>query len=155
MPARPKSVLLDGYGSISANAAREVAAAAIEEGNRGGWAVAVAIVDRAGELVLFERIDNTQPSSIQIAQGKARTAARFRRSTKAFEDALASGRQVILALPELLPLEGGIPLVVDAAVVGAIGVSGATSQQDGVCAQAGVDALARACAVRRSPDVAS
>jgi uncharacterized protein GlcG (DUF336 family) len=155
MPARAKPTLLDGYGSIGAEAAREVAVAAIAEGHRQGWAVAVAIVDRVGELVRFERIDNTQPVSIQIAQDKARTAARFRRSTKVFEDALAGGRQVILGLPDLLPLEGGIPLLVDAAVVGAIGVSGATSQQDGVCAQAGVDALTRACAARPGPEAAS
>jgi glc operon protein GlcG len=143
MAPRAGSGLLDGYGSIGAEVAREVVAAAIGEGTRQSWAVAVAIVDRVGELVLFERIDNTQPGSIQIAQDKARTAARFRRSTKVFEDALAGGRQVILGLAEILPLEGGIPLIIDGAVVGAIGVSGATAQQDGICAQAGFDALAR------------
>src|SRR5262249_27359789 len=126
-------------------------AAAIGEGTRQGWAVAVAIVDRAGELVVFERIDNTQPGSIQIAQDKARTAARFRRSTKVFEDALAGGRHVILGLSAILPLEGGIPLIVDGAVIGAIGVSGATSQQDGLCAQAGIDALAKLGAVHPDP----
>lgn len=148
MPVRAKPALLDGFGSIGADAARDVTAAAIAEGRRHGWEVAVAIVDRAGELVVFERIDDTQPGSIKIAQDKARAAARFRRSTKVFEDALTGGRQVILGLPDLVPLEGGIPLVIDGAVVGAIGVSGATSQQDGVCAQAGVEALAQACAGR-------
>ena len=143
MAPRADAGLLDGYGSIGAEAAREVVAAAIGEGIRQSWEVAVAIVDRVGELVLFERIDNTQPGSIQIAQDKARTAARFRRSTKVFEDALAGGRQVILGLAEILPLEGGIPLIIDGAVVGAIGVSGATAQQDGICAQAGIDTLAR------------
>lgn len=143
-----KPGLLDGYGSIGAEAAREVTAAAIAEGARQGWAVAVAIVDRAGELVVFERIDNTQPGSIQIAQDKARTAARFRRSTKVFEDALAGGRQLILGLHQILPLEGGIPLIIDGAVVGAIGVSGATSQQDGICAQAGINALGTLSAAR-------
>jgi len=143
MSDQAKSQLLTGYGSIGVEAARKVAAAAIAEGKKQGWNVAVAIVDAAGELVLFERIDDTQPASILISQAKARTAARFKRPSKALEDALAGGRQAILGMPDAVPIEGGVPLVLDGRIVGAIGVSGVTSQQDGVCAQAGVEALAQ------------
>jgi uncharacterized protein GlcG (DUF336 family) len=78
-----------------------------------------------------------------VAQDKARTAVRFKRPSKLFEEALVGGRLAVLGLPGVTPLEGGIPLVVDGKIIGAIGVSGVTSQQDGVCAQAGVDALKR------------
>ncbi len=133
-----------GYGaSINLETARKVATAAAAEARKNGWTVAVAIVDTAGDLVYFERADDTQVASSTVCQDKARTAVRFKRPSKAFEDTLASGRMAILAMPGVIPLEGGIPLLVDGKIVGAIGVSGVTSQQDGVCAQAGVDALAR------------
>ena len=148
MSADADSGVLDGYGSICAAAARQVAAAAIAEAHCNGWTVAVAIVDRAGDLVVFDRIDDTQPASIRIAQDKARTASRFRRTTKLFEDALHGGRGAILGMPEVLPLEGGIPLIADGKIAGAIGVSGATSQQDGVCAQAGVDTFLKLGSMR-------
>ena len=93
--------------------------------------------------MFFERLDETQQASVLVSQAKARTAARFKRPSKAFEDALAGGRQAILGMPDVVPIEGGVPLVIDGRIVGAIGVSGVTSQQDGVCAQAGVEALAR------------
>ena len=133
-----------GYGaSINLETARKVAVAAAAEGKKNGWTVAVAIVDTAGDLVYFERMDDTQVASSQVAQDKARTAVRFKRPSKAFEEALTSGRLAVLGLPGVTPLEGGIPLLVDGKIVGAVGVSGVTSQQDGVCAQAGVDALTR------------
>jgi uncharacterized protein GlcG (DUF336 family) len=133
-----------GYGaSINLETARQVAAAAAAEARKNGWTVAVAIVDTAGDLVYFERADDTQVASSQVAQDKARTAVRFKRPSKAFEDALVGGRHAILGMPNVIPLEGGIPLLIDGKIVGAIGVSGVTSQQDGVCAQAGVDVLAR------------
>jgi glc operon protein GlcG len=133
-----------GYGaSINLETARKVATAAAAEGKKNGWTVAVAIVDTAGDLVYFERMDDTQVASSQVAQDKARTAVRFKRPSKAFEEALTSGRLAVLGLPGVTPLEGGIPLLVDGKIVGAVGVSGVTSQQDGVCAQAGVDALTR------------
>jgi glc operon protein GlcG len=131
------------YGLISMEVARKVADAAIAEGKKNGWNVAAAVVDSAGELVFFERMDNTQSASIVIAQEKARTAAKFKRPSKALEDALVGGRQAILALPGATPLEGGIPLVIDGKIVGAIGVSGVTSPQDGQCAQAGADTLGK------------
>ena len=134
----------NGYGaSISVETARKLAATATAEGKKNGWNIAVAIVDTAGDLVFFERMDNTQAASTIVAQEKARTAARFKRPTKAFEDALAGGRQAILGLPGVTPLEGGLPLVIEGKIVGAIGVSGVTSQQDGVCAQAAADTLGK------------
>jgi glc operon protein GlcG len=145
VPQGARAQMPNGYGaSIGVETARKVAAAAVAESKKNGWAVAVAIVDTAGELVFFERIDNTQAGSIKVSQEKARTAARFKRPSKAFEDALVGGRQAILGLPDVVPLEGGIPLLIDGKIVGAIGVSGATSQQDGICAQAGADTLGKA-----------
>jgi len=142
--SNPPTPSAPGYGaSINLETARKVAAAAAAEARKNSWTVAVAIVDTAGDLVYFERADDTQVASSTVAQDKARTAVRFKRPSKAFEDALVSGRMAILAMPGVIPIEGGIPLLVDGKIVGAIGVSGATSQQDGVCAQAGIDALAR------------
>jgi glc operon protein GlcG len=135
--------MVNGYGApIGVEIARKVAAAAIAEGKKNGWMVAAAIVDPGGDLVYFERIDGTQAGSSHVSVEKARCAVAFKRPTKAFEDALAGGRMAILGMPGAVPLEGGIPLLIGGEMVGAIGVSGATSQQDGVCAKAGADALA-------------
>ncbi|MFI5143330.1 MAG: heme-binding protein [Thermoanaerobaculales bacterium] len=135
--------MVNGYGApIGVEIARKVAAAAIAEGKKNGWMVAAAIVDPGGDLVYFERIDGTQAGSSRVSVEKARCAVAFKRPTKAFEDALAGGRMAILGMPGAVPLEGGIPLLIGGEMVGAIGVSGATSQQDGVCAKAGADALA-------------
>jgi glc operon protein GlcG len=134
--------LPNAYGApIGVDAAQKAARAALAEGKKNGWTVAAAVVDAGGALVYFERIDGTQSGSSEVAQAKARSAAAFKRPTKAFEDALVGGRQAILSLPGAIPLEGGVPLVVEGKIIGAIGVSGATSQQDGVCAAAGVAAL--------------
>ncbi len=134
----------NAYGSnVGVEAARKAAAAAVAEAKKNGWMVAAAVADTAGDLVYFERMDNTQTGSIRVAQEKARSAAQFKRPTKAFEDTVAGGRQAILGLPGALPLEGGIPLLADNKIIGAIGVSGATSQQDGQCAKAGADSLAK------------
>jgi uncharacterized protein GlcG (DUF336 family) len=141
-PARAQ--LPNGYGpAIGVEVARKLAATAIAEGKKNGWNVAAAVVDSAGDLVFFERLDNTQSASMIIAQEKARTAARFKRPSKSLEDALAGGRQAILGIPGATPVEGGIPLVIDGKIVGAVGVSGATSQQDAQCSQAGVDTLGK------------
>src|SRR4051812_11228363 len=109
------------YGQINLEVARKIADAAIAEGKKNGWTVAAAVVDSAGDLVFFERLDNTQAAAMTIAQDKARTAARFKRPTKSFEDALAGGRQAILGLPGAIPIDGGIPLVIDGKIVGAVG----------------------------------
>jgi uncharacterized protein GlcG (DUF336 family) len=129
--------------TLRLQAARTMAAAAEAKARENDWNVAIAVVDAAGELILFHRLDQTQPASLDIAIGKARTAARFRRATKVLEDAVAGGRTVLLAVDDVVPLEGGLPIVVDGRVIGAVGVSGVTSQQDAQVAQAAIDALVR------------
>jgi uncharacterized protein GlcG (DUF336 family) len=139
-PARAQMPI--GYGpSITLSQARPLAAAAIAEAAKNQWTIVVAIVDTGGNLVLLERMDATQVGSVEVAIGKARTANGFKRATKVFEDAVLGGRTVVLGLPNALPIEGGLPLVLNDKIVGAIGISGATSPQDGVVAKAGVDAL--------------
>jgi len=132
------------YGpSITADQAKLAAAPAIAEARKNQFTMAVAIVDTAGELVYFEKMDDTQVGSVGVAIAKARSAARFKRPTKAFQDAVAAGGEGmrILALEGAVPVEGGVPLVVGGRIVGAIGASGGTSQQDGIVAQAGANAL--------------
>jgi glc operon protein GlcG len=141
--ASPARTQLLESRAISLEAAKRMAAAAEAEARKNNWNVAVAVVDASGGLILFHRLDETQPASWDIAIQKARTAARFKRPTKALEDAVAGGRTAILALEGVLPLEGGIPVVVDGKVIGAVGVSGVTSQQDAQVAQAAVAALPR------------
>jgi uncharacterized protein GlcG (DUF336 family) len=132
------------YGpAVGVETARKLAAATIAEARKNNWTVAVAIVDTAGDLVFFERMDNTQSGSMVVAQDKARTAARFKRPTKVFEEALAGGRHAILGLTGVIPVEGGIPIVIDGKIVGGVGVSGATSAQDSQCAQVGLDSLGK------------
>lgn len=135
------------YGALIAlEVAKKIAAPALAEASRNNWAMAVAVVDGAGDLVYFERMDATQAGSVIIAIGKARSAARFKRPTKAFQDMLATGGDGlrVLGLEGAVPVEGGIPIVIDGKIVGAIGVSGGTSPQDGQCARAGLDAVVRA-----------
>ena len=100
-------------------------------------------VDDGGHLVYLQRIDETQAGSIDVAIGKARTSVLFKRPSKALEDAVAAGRNAILAIPHALPLQGGLPIVVDGKVIGAVGVSGVTSAQDEQVAKAGIDALGK------------
>jgi uncharacterized protein GlcG (DUF336 family) len=132
------------YGtSINAETGKKVAAAALAEAGKNGWQMAVAIVDTAGDLVYFEKMDDTQVGSVDVALAKARSAARFKRPTKAFQDALAAGGEGlrILALTGAVPVDGGVPLTVGGKIVGAIGMSGGTSAQDGQAAAAGAAAL--------------
>ena len=132
------------YGTpITAETAKKVAAPAIAEARKNQWTMAVAIVDPSGDLVYFEKMDDTQAGSVDVAISKARSAARFKRPTKAFQDALAAGGEGlrILALDGAVPVDGGVPLMMGGKVVGAIGVSGGTSAQDGQVAAAGVAAI--------------
>jgi uncharacterized protein GlcG (DUF336 family) len=127
------------YGApVNSETAKKLAAGALAEARRNKWNMAVAIVDPAGDLVYFEKIDNTQAASVAIAVDKARSAARFKRPTKALQDVLAAGGEGlrILGLAGAVPVEGGLPIVMDGKIVGAIGVSGGTSQQDTQCANA-------------------
>ena len=132
------------YGPpVMADQAKTIAAAAVAEAKKNQWTMAIAIVDTAGDLVYFERMDHTQVGSVDIAQSKARSAARFKRPTKAFQDALAAGGEGwrLLTLEGAVAVEGGLPLVVGGKIVGAIGASGGASQQDGITAAAGAGTL--------------
>ena len=122
--------------AISADGAGRALAAAVVEARRQGWAVSIAVVDPAGELVAFVRMDGAAYSSVAIAQAKARTAARFRRPTRSLDSSLTAGRLAILGLEGATPVEGGVPIVVNGEVVGAVGVSGVTSAQDAQVARA-------------------
>jgi glc operon protein GlcG len=132
------------YGApISLENAKKAAIPALAEAAKNNWTVAVAIVDPAGILVYYEKQDNTQLGSAEVAIEKARSATLFKRPTKAFQDTLAAGGDGlrVLQLKAAVAVEGGVPLLMDGKIVGAIGVSGGTSQQDGQCAKAGADAL--------------
>jgi glc operon protein GlcG len=132
------------YGPpVSLENAKKAAAPALAEAVKNNWNMAVAIVDPSGNLVYYEKMDNTQLGSASVAIDKARSAALFKRPTKAFQDAVAAGGDGlrILRIQGAIPLEGGIPLVMDGKIVGAIGVSGASSAQDGQCAKAGADSI--------------
>jgi glc operon protein GlcG len=132
------------YGtSINLENARKIAALSAAEANKNNWKMAIAIVDISGDLVYFEKIDGTQAASVAIAQDKARSAARFKRPTKALQDALAAGGAGLrlLALEGAVPVEGGLPILMDGKIVGAIGASGGTSEQDGQTAKAGADSV--------------
>jgi uncharacterized protein GlcG (DUF336 family) len=128
---------------ISLEDAKKVAAGAAAEARKNKWNMAIALIDEGGNLVYFERLDETQIGSNEIAIGKARTAVIYKRPTKALEDALNSGQNAILTFPNTLPREGGVPIIVDGKVVGGIGVSGGKSSEDAQVAKAGVDALSK------------
>lgn len=132
------------YGEpINLDKARKLIAAAEAEATKQKWPVAIVVVDGSGHLVAMIKMDNTQLGSIEVALEKAKCAALFRRPTKVFEDGLVSGGANLRALkaPGVLPIEGGIPIVHDSKVIGAIGVSGVKANEDGIVAQAGLDAL--------------
>jgi glc operon protein GlcG len=123
--------------SVSLDGARRALAAAEAEARKNGWNMSIAVVDPAGELVAFARMDGAHSASVDISRAKARTAARFRRPTKALEDAVAGGRMVLLSFEGATLVEGGVPIVVNGEVVGAVGASGGSSPQDGQVALAG------------------
>jgi uncharacterized protein GlcG (DUF336 family) len=130
------------YGnSITVDQAKKIAAGALAESKKNNWRMAISIVDNHGFPVYFERMEDTQTASIQIALDKAKTAAMFRRPSKAFEDGIAKGRVALLGLTGATPIEGGLPIMVDGRVIGGIGVSGANADQDAAAAQAGINAL--------------
>jgi glc operon protein GlcG len=142
-PARPAP-----YGApLTLDMAKKAMAAAEAEAVKNDWPVAIAIVDSGGHLVAFHKLDNTQHASVEIAKGKAMTAVNLRRPTKVLEDGLAAGPAGastgirILSVPGVFPLEGGIPILNDGKIIGAIGVSGVLSSQDAMVAKAGADTL--------------
>lgn len=130
------------YGApVSLEQARTAVAAARAEATRRNFTLAFAVVEPSGSLVLFERMDGIQYGSVQVAQDKARSAALFRRPTKAFAEAVTAGRVGVLGLEGAVAVEGGVPLLSGGRIIGALGVSGASSEQDGQVAQAGAAAL--------------
>lgn len=132
------------YGPpITLDAAKKAMAAAEAEAKKNNWPVVISIIDSGGHLVALHRIDNTQLGSIEIATGKAMTALKLRRPSKALQDAIAgggAGLRVLAIFPGVVPLEGGILIVSGGKIIGAIGVSGVASDQDAVVARAGADA---------------
>jgi len=132
------------YGTpVNVEVAKKAAAAAVAEAKKNNWTMAIAVVDPNGFLVYFEKMDGTQNGSVNVAIEKARSAALFKRPTKAFQDLVAGGGVGLrmLGLPGAVPVDGGIPLMEGGKIVGAIGASGGTSDQDAQTAQAGVNVV--------------
>jgi glc operon protein GlcG len=144
-----EALLADGQGpkpygpAVGVESAKKIAAVALAEARKNNWFMVVAVVDPSGTLVYYEKMDSTQTGSADVAIAKARTASLYKRPSKVFQDMVAGGGSGlrILGLPNAVPIEGGVPLVVDGKIVGAIGVSGDSSDHDSICAQAGADAL--------------
>jgi glc operon protein GlcG len=129
--------------ALTLAAAKQIVAAAETEATTNKLAMVITILDEGGNLINQERMDDAQLASIQISFGKAHTALAFKRPTKALEDAIGGGRNALLSLPGAVLVEGGLPIIADGKVIGAIGVSGGTSAQDGGVAKAGADAFAK------------
>lgn len=139
VPAHAQTV---SSSRLTLQAARRITEAAQEHARANGLRIVVAVLDEGGHAILLERMDGTQTASVEIALAKARSAAAFRRPTGEMAEWVAGGNVGLMALPGLVPVEGGLPLLVEGQVIGAIGVSGATARQDGEAAQAGVAVLA-------------
>ena len=129
------------YGAdVLAEQAKKIGTAALAEARKNNWKMAVAVVDTHGSLIYFERMDDTQYASSKIAIEKARTSATFRRPTNALEDALNGGRPSVITLGAMA-IDGGLPIVVNGKIIGAVGVSGAAASEDAQCARAGLEAI--------------
>ena len=133
LPSRPM---------LNLDAAKRMAAAAEAEARANKWNVVITIVDEGGHLLYLQRMDDVQLASVEIAQAKARTALLYKRETKTFDESLAGGSSKVLGLPQVLPSEGGLPIIVNGRVIGAIGVSGVQSPQDAQIGRAGLKVLA-------------
>jgi uncharacterized protein GlcG (DUF336 family) len=127
--------------ALTLEIAKQIAAAAEAEAVRNQWKMFIAIVDDGGNVIYVQRMDNAQIGSYDVSIAKARSAVLFKRPTKDFQDAVGGGRVVVMKLPGTMPLEGGLPLRVDGQLVGAIGISGEQSNEDGVVARAGAAEL--------------
>ncbi len=134
-------IKLESKAVLTLAVAKQIVAAATVEARKNDWPVVIAVVDDGGHLILLERLDEAQHGSVEIATAKARAAVAFKRPTKAWDDALRGGRQAVLALPGIVPAEGGVPLMWRDRIIGAIGVSGVQSDQDGQIARAGAAVL--------------
>ena len=133
MPGTTKYITLED--------AKKAMAAGEAEARKNNWNVAIAILDAGANLILFQKIDDTQLGSVAIAIGKAKTAVHFKRPSRAIEEIISGGRQAFIALEGVTPLQGGLPVMADGKLIGAVGVSGVTSSQDEQVAQAAVDVL--------------
>ena len=122
---------------------KKIAAAAESFATEKGWNVVIAVVDDGGHLIYLQRMDGTQTGSVAVAIAKAKSAAAFKRPTVVFSDAVAAGANALLGLPGAIPFDGGYPIKAGDEIVGAIGVSGVTGQQDGLIAQAGANSLSK------------
>lgn len=157
-PIAPSSLLIIGLAILSSttNAAdlatqksltlevtKKIAAAAEQHARQNKWNVVIAIVDAGGHLIYLQRMDGVQTGSIEVAMKKAQAAAAFKRPTRSFQDAVVGGRVALLALPGGMPFDGGVPIVHEGEVLGAVGVSGVTGEQDGLIATAGASALSK------------
>lgn len=130
------------YGPpVTLDTAKKVAAAAEAEARKNGFTMVISVLDSGGNLVFIERMDGTQLASIEVAIAKGRSANNYKRPTKAFEDAVIGGRNAVLGLPGALPIEGGVLILIDGKIAGAVGVSGGSAAQDGQVAAAGVAGL--------------
>ena len=130
------------YGpAVNLATAKKMAAGAIAEAQKNNWNVAVAIVDTHGYLVYFEKMDDTQTASVNVAIEKAKTSGMFRRPSRVFEEGVTKGRVALLGLSGAMPITGGLPIMMGGKVVGGIGVSGVTSDQDEQCAKAGLSGM--------------
>jgi|YelNatPaOPRAMG01_1025707.scaffolds.fasta_scaffold01455_17 uncharacterized protein GlcG (DUF336 family) len=127
--------------AITLELAKKIAAAAEAEALKNKLTMVITIIDDGGNLVYLEKMDNTQLGSIEVALEKAHTALFFKRPSKVYEDMVTNGRNTIIGIRNIIPIEGGLPLVVDEQIIGAIGVSGGTPQQDGSIAKAGIEVL--------------
>jgi glc operon protein GlcG len=129
---------------LTLEVAKRIAAVAEAEATKRKATVVIVVVDDSGQLLLLERLDDTQVASVEVGIGKARTAAIFRRPSKVFEDQVRDGRVAALALPGATPLQGGVPIIYEGKVIGAIGVSGNTPQEDEDIAKVGAASVATA-----------
>jgi len=127
--------------SLNLAVTKVIVAAAEKEAMKNGWAMFITVIDEGGTMMAMERLDDAQIGSLDVSIGKAQTSLKFKRPSKVFDDLINGGRNALLGLPGVTPIEGGFPLMADGKVIGAIGVSGGTSAQDAQVAQAGVAAL--------------
>src|ERR1051326_96030 len=126
---------------MTLEAAKKMMAAGEAEARKNGWDVAITIVDANGDLIMFQKLDDTQVGSVKVSQGKARAAALFKRPSRVLEEMIAGGKTAFLAVEGIVPLQGGVPVTADGKVIGAIGVSGVTSAQDEQVAMAALVVL--------------
>ena len=129
--------------TVGLELAKKIADRAEAEAAKNKWTMVIVVVDNGGNLVYLERMDGTQLGSIEVAQAKAKTALEFKRPTKVFEDQVAGGRNVVLSIHNVIAIDGGLPLVANGEIIGAIGVSDMKPDQDGVAAKAGTEVLGK------------